>query len=122
MNKVILSILLFIPMSVSAEYLDVIKFRLTDACTFGEYLQIANDFNTQWAKDNGYSSRVAMPLQNDNLKDLYWIGTAANAEAFGKAWDTWRDALGDPESTAAKLWARFQVCSVNLERTGYDLY
>jgi len=57
-----------------------------------------------------------------DLESMYWIGTAKNAAAFGAAWDTWRDALSDPNSIPAKLWARFQVCAVNLERHGYDVY
>jgi hypothetical protein len=122
MKKVILTLMLCLPASASAEYLDVIEFRLKDDCSFGEYMQIANDFNTQWGANNGYSSRVAMPLQNDNLKSLFWVGTAENAEAFGRAWDTWRDALADPESVPSKLWERFQACSENIERSGYDLY
>jgi hypothetical protein len=63
-----------------------------------------------------------MPLQNDDLDSMFWIGTAENAAAFGAAWDTWRDALGDPESVPSKLWVRFQNCSENVARYGYDIY
>ena len=122
MKRLLLLILLMSPAFASAEYMDVIKFKLTENCTFPQYLAIAHDFNTQWGESNGYISRVAMPLQNDDLESMYWIGTAANAAAFGTAWDTWRDALSDPNSVPAKLWARFQVCSVNLSRHGYDIY
>ena len=122
MKKLIFLILLLSPTFASAEYMDVIKFKLTGECTFSEYMVIVNDFNTQWGKDNGYSSRVAMPLQNDDLNSMFWIGTAENAAAFGAAWDTWRDALGNPDSVPSKLWERFRVCSENLERYGYDLY
>ena len=44
------------------------------------------------------------------------------AASFGKAWDTWRDAMSDPDSVAAKLQARLTQCDVNLARRGYDLY
>ncbi len=122
MKKLLLLMLLLSPTLAFAEYMDVIKFKLTGECTLAEYLEIKDDFNAQWGKNNGYSSRVAMALQNDDLESMYWIGTAENAAAFGAAWDTWRDALGDPDSVPAKLWARFQVCSTNLSRHGYDIY
>jgi hypothetical protein len=63
-----------------------------------------------------------MPLQHDDLESMDWIGTTKNAAAFGAAWDTWRDALGDPNSVPAKLWARLETCSVNISRRGYDIY
>ncbi len=122
MKRLLLTILFLTPALASAEYLDVIKFELTENCTFSEYLVIVQDFNTQWGQSNGYSSRVAMPLQNDDLGSMYWMGTTKNAAAFGAAWDTWRDALGDPASVPSKLSARFQVCSVNISRHGYDIY
>jgi hypothetical protein len=122
MKKLLLLILLLTPALASAEYMDVIKFKLTGECSFTEYLEIKNDFNSQWGKANGYSTRVAMALQNDDLESMYWIGTAENAAAFGAAWDTWRDALGDANSVPAKLSARFQVCSENISRHGYDIY
>ena len=93
MKRLLLTILFLTPSLASAEYLDVIKFELTENCTFSEYLVIVQDFNTQWGQSNGYSSRVAMPLQNDDLGSMYWMGTTKNAAAFGAAWDTWRDAL-----------------------------
>ncbi len=122
MKKLLLLILFLTPTLASAEYMDVIKFKLTGQCSFSEYLEIKNDFNSQWGEANGYISRVAMPLQNDDLGSMYWIGTTENAAAFGAAWDSWRDALGDPDSVPAKLSARFQVCSENLSRRGYDIF
>jgi len=122
MKKLLLLILFLTPTLASAEYMDVIRFKLTAQCSFSEYLEIKNDFNSQWGEANGYISRVAMPLQHDDLESMYWIGTTENAAAFGAAWDTWRDALGDPDSVPSKLWARFEVCSENLSRHGYDIY
>lgn len=122
MKKLFFLILLLSPTLVSAEYMDVIKFKLTDKCSFTEYLAIAHDFNTQWGEANGYTTKIAMPLENEDLESMYWIGTTKNAAAFGAAWDTWRDSLGDPDSVPAKLLARFQVCSENIARHGYDIY
>ena len=117
-----LALLFFVPMVASAEYMDVIEFELNDGCSFGKYMEIVNDFNKDWGEANGYKSRVAMPLQNDNLVSMYWLGTTKDAATYGKAWDTWRDALSDPDSTPAKLWERFQACSTNIGRWGYDIY
>lgn len=121
MRAIILSMLLCLPMAASAEYLDVIKFELKEGCTFAQHQEITADFN-KWGEQYGYRARVAMPLNGDDLNSLYWLGETADAAAFGKAWDTWRDALSDPGSTPAELWARFEVCSTNVGRWGYDLY
>ena len=122
MKKLILTLLICLPVSAFAGHLDVIEFELTDSCTLDEYLQIAKDFNEQWAADKGYSSRIAVPIQSDNLTSLFWVGTSESTAAFGAAWDTWRDELSDPDSIASKLWVRFQACSVNIKRTAYDFY
>lgn len=122
MKKAILALFFFVPIAASADYMDVIEFKLNDGCSFGKYMEIVNDFNSTWGEKNGYTSRVAVPLQNENLVSMYWLGTTKDAATYGKAWDTWRDALSDPESTPAKLWERFQACSTNLGRWGYDLY
>lgn len=122
MKKTILALLLCLPMAASADYMDVIEFNLLDGCSFEKYMGIVNDFNSDWGEANGYKARVAMPLQNDNLVSMYWLGTTKDAATFGKAWDTWRDALSNPDSVEAKLWARFETCSINLGRSGYDVY
>ncbi|MGA9574486.1 MAG: hypothetical protein WBS20_11125 [Lysobacterales bacterium] len=122
MKKLWLIILFLTPSLASAEYMDVIELKLTDQCSFSEYMVIVNDFNTQWADAHGYHARVAMPLQSHNLESMYWMGTAKNAAAFGAAWDTWRDAQSDPDSVPAKLMARLRNCSENLSRSGYDIY
>ena len=61
-----------------------------------------------------------MPLQNDDLTPIFWLGRIANAAAFGKAWDVWRNAQADPKSLESKLQARFNECSVTESRTGYN--
>ncbi|MGI9234686.1 MAG: hypothetical protein ACR2RD_13715 [Woeseiaceae bacterium] len=121
MKRIFLAIVLLAPLSVSADHMDVIEFKMLEGCSFEKYLEIVNDFN-DWGEEYGYNAKVAVPLQNDNLISYYWLGTSKNAATFGKAWDAWRDALSDPESTPAQLWARFQECTVNLGRHGYDVY
>lgn len=121
MKKLLLSILLFLPLSAFGNHMDVIEFELLEGCSFSTYMGIVGDFN-KWGEAYGYHAEVAMPLQNENLTSLFWLGTSANAASFGKAWDAWRDTLSDPDSEASKLAARFDECSKNLSRHGYDIY
>ncbi len=121
-NLLLIVALLALPLSAGADYMDVIQVTLSDDCSVEEYVQIKNDFNEQWGKNNGYRAEVAVPIQNDDLVSIFWVGRAASAAAFGAAWDAWRDALPDSGSVAAKLWARFQECSTNQSRSGFDVY
>ena len=121
MKKLFLIMLLSLPIPAFAEHMDVIEFKLLEGCSFDKYMAIVKDFNV-WGKTVGYNAQVAVPLQSENLTSMYWLGTSADAATFGKAWDTWRDDLADPNSTPAKLWARFVECSANLSRNGYDVY
>jgi hypothetical protein len=122
MKKMLAFVLLAAPMVASADYLDVIEFKLNDGCSFQQYMPIVKDFNAQFGEKNAYRAEVLMPLQSPNLTSLYWVGRTKDAATFGKAWDTWRNQLSDPNSVAAKLWERFKACSTNLARRGYDTY
>ncbi len=122
MRRIILATLLLgFPAAAGADHLDVIEFKLNDGCSFDKYMAIVKDFNSQWGSQNAYTAEVLTPIQSHNLVSMYWTGRTKDAAAFGKAWDTWRNQLGDPNSVAAKLWARFQGCSTNLSRRGYDV-
>jgi hypothetical protein len=109
-------------LSASADHLDVIQMTLNDDCTVEQFVTIANDFNEQWGKKYGYRSEVAVPVQNDDLVSIFWLGRSAGAEAFGKAWDAWRSELTDPKSLASKLQARLSKCSDSESRSGFELY
>jgi hypothetical protein len=122
MKKIFAFVLLAAPMVASADYLDVIEVKLNDGCSFQQYMQIAKDFNAQFGEKNAYRAEVLTPLQSPTLTSLYWVGRTKDAATFGKAWDTWRNQLSDPNSVAAKLWERFKACSTNLARRGYDAY
>lgn len=119
----ILAMILVLPMAAHAEgHMDVIQVSLKDGCTVAQYTAIAHDFNKDWGKKHGYKAEVLVPLQNEELTSIFWVGRTANAAAFGAAWDAWRDALPDAKSTAAKLQARLDACSTNSSRSGYDVY
>ena len=121
MKKILIVAIICFPMSAIAEHMDVIEFQLKEDCSFSEYMEIVVDFN-KWGKEYGYQTKIAYPLQSNNLVSMYWLGTSANAAAFGKAWDAWRDAQSDMDSVPAKLQARFSACEDNLGRRGYDVY
>ena len=121
MKRLLLSILLLVPLSAFGDHMDVIEFELKEGCTFSKYLEIVADFN-KWGANNGYHAKVASPVQSNNLTSLYWLGTSADATSFGKAWDTWRDAQSNANSEEAKLNVRFEECSKNIGRRGYDIY
>ena len=112
---------LLAPISASAEHMDVIGMEMTGACTPAEFMAIVKDFN-QWGKKYDYAAKVATPVQSDNLATTYWLGTSPNAAKFGAAWDAWRDGQADGNSTPAKLQARFNKCSKNTSRNGYDVF
>jgi hypothetical protein len=114
--------LLALPLSAAAEYVDVIQVKLNDGCTVQQYAAIKNDFNDQFGKNHGYRAEILAPLQANELVSVFWVGRTANAAAFGAAWDAWRDGLADSDSVPAKLWARFQKCTTNQSRTGWDVY
>lgn len=121
MKKLVTLLLLSMPFAAAADNLDVIEFKLKEDCDLATQLAITKDFNV-WGKAYGYRAEILVPIQRMNLETMYWIGRSADAETFGKAWDAWRDALSNPDSVPAKLWARFQECEVNLNRSGFDTY
>ena len=122
MKILVISALVLFPLLANADYLDVLQFTLKDGCTVEQYVTIANDFNEQWGKSHGYHSEVAVPVQSDDLVSIFWLGRTANAESFGKAWDTWRNESTDPKSVASKLGALFEECGDSTSRRGFDLY
>lgn len=121
MKKFLVSAMLLLPLPAIADHMDVIEFELVEGCSLSKYMEIVGDFN-EWGKKYGYNAEVAVPLQSNNLINMFWLSSSANAASFGKTWDAWRDAQDDPSSTPAKLQARFSECSEELGRRGYDIY
>ncbi len=115
-------VLLLLPLSASADHMDVIQVTLDEDCSLEEYVAIKNDFNETWGKKNGYLAEIVVPIQSDDLQSIFWVGRSADAAAYGKAWDTWRDETANSKSVAGKLQERFDECSDNDSRRGYDVY
>ena len=122
MNKLIVIAALLLPASAMANTLDVISSKLKSGCTFPAYAAITKDFNESWGKAHGYNAQLMLPVHSPDSSLVIWVGTTASAEAFGKAWDIWRNALSNPNSTEAKLQTRFDACSVQVSRASYDTY
>lgn len=122
MKRFLFIIILLSPMAAFADHGDVIEVELKKNCSLQKYIAIKNDFNEQWGKANGYLAEIANPVVSNNVTSVFWFGRTANSQAFGKAWDTWRDELANPKSVAARLSKRLEACSTILSRQGYDLY
>ncbi len=126
-KSLLFAALLLVPASLlalpaAADHLDVIQVKLREGCSVDQYVAIMKDFNTQWGKKNGYTAEVAVPIQNNDLVHLFWMGRTADTAGFGKAWDVWRTEISDGNSVAGKLNARFTACSENVSRNGWDIY
>jgi hypothetical protein len=121
MKKMLIAAIFLLPLNALAEHMDVIEFKMIEGCSMEQYMAIVEDFN-KWGEDYGYNSKIAFPLQSNNLTSIYWLGTSKNAAAFGKAWDAWRDAQSDADSVPAKLAARFAACTEDLGRRSYDVF
>jgi hypothetical protein len=121
MKRLTAALLLTLSLPATADHYDVIEFKLKDSCDFATYMKVVKDFN-EWGKEYGYRTEIANKVQHNDLTTLLWLGRSANAAAFGKAWDAWRDALADANSAPAKLNARFAACSTNVSRRSYDVY
>ena len=107
------------PMIASADYMDVIEFKLKDGCNMAKYMEIVKEFNVV-AAENGYKAEILSPLQHNNLESRVWVGRTKNAESFGKAWDVYRSAQADANSSRGKLGARFAACSTLVARRSYE--
>ena len=121
MKKLIAFALLALPCASLADHLDVIETKLNQGCSLASYLAVVKDFN-EWGKAHGYKAEILVPLQRANLESFFWVGRSASSEAFGKAWDAWRDAQANADSVPAKLNARLDACSTSLNRSGMDTY
>ncbi len=122
MRNLIVVAALLLPIPASATTFDVITTRLKPECSFATYRAITKDFNDSWGKSHGYTASLALPVHSATSGVIVWMGTTKSAEAFGKAWDTWRDALADPASVPARLQARFDACGTQISRESYDSY
>ncbi len=122
MKKIIGAMLLFVATASHAGHLDVISFTLKDDCSLAKYLEIVSDFN-EWAGAYGYQTEIAVPVHQNDLQTIGWLGRSANAETFGKAYDAWSAGLRNNDSVPAQLAARFSECgNTNESRHAYQIF
>ncbi|MEQ8263380.1 hypothetical protein [Pseudohaliea sp.] len=101
-----------------AEHKDIIAFKMTGECSWGEYMKVVEDFNG-WANPRGYNAQIFMPHDDSDLETYYWVGTSADFAAFGTAYDEWMAGLMAGDSEPQKLNDRFAKCVVNHSRSSY---
>lgn len=106
---------------VQAAYLDVLAFKLKPACTLKDFIALNQQMN-EWGKPYNLTAEVVVPVFSDMPDGYAWVGRTPNAEAFGKAWDTWRAAVVKGEEPVSKLNARWTECTEVVYRRGFDTY
>lgn len=111
MRKLLIVVLFCVPAAAWAGHLDVIKFTLKEDCSLDSFLAIKEDFNNNWGKDHGYHAELAVPIQDEDVYSLYWLGRSADTAAFGAAYDAWEEQIKDPNSVAGQLNARLLECN-----------
>ena len=119
LSVLIVTAMLSVPLTASADMLDVIRTSLNNGCSMEKYLAVIDDFNAYY-KDKGYQTEILQPLHSElGSGVVIWVGRAASFEAFGKAYDHWQVELDKPGSTVSKLSARFEECTTTLSRSSY---
>ena len=112
-------VLLLAPQVARADYLDVITLRLGD-CSLEKYMEIVEDFRAVIKQQNyPYSVEIAVPLMNDQLDVVYWIGRAPNFQSFGEGFSRWEREILKRGTPEAKVNDKFQECGENVSRTGH---
>lgn len=104
-----------------AAYIDVIAIKLKPACTAGDFIKLGKAMN-DWGKANDYTGEVLIQASGDQPTIMLWAGRSPSATAFGKAWDSWRNARDAGDPTVSKLNARWIECTEPVNRHGYDAY
>lgn len=117
MRKLLIAALLLFPSAAFAGHEVTTEINLKDGCSLEKYMAITKDFN-EWGKTVGYTAEVVMPIKMGKITSMLWRGTSADAATFAKAWEAWREALADPDSTPSGLLARFDECEENFGRRG----
>ena len=122
MNKIFkiapLLTMLACPLIASADYIDVIEFKLKEGCTMAKYMDIVKDFNTL-IEPKGYKAEIMSPFYSSNLESLIWVGRTKDVESFGKGSNAYGNAATDANTAEGKLAARFRECSTSTARRSY---
>jgi hypothetical protein len=103
-----------------ADYLDVITTRLDPACPLDKYMSVVKEFREVIDRRGyKYTVEIAVPLTNDVLDVVYWIGREPDFATFGAESDRWEAEVakrGTPEATIDK---KLDACGENVSRSGH---
>jgi hypothetical protein len=110
---------LLAPLTVHADYLDVIATKLNADCSLEQYVSIADEFRgVMKSQKYKYTVEVAVPFVGEDLSMVYWIGREPDLGTFGQENDRWAAAVAKAGTPEAKVNAKIAACSVNVSRTG----
>ena len=122
MNKIFkiapLLAMLACPLIASADYVDVIEFKMKESCTMTKYMDIVKDFNALFGP-KGYTTEILTPIYGTTLDSIIWVGRTKDMESFGKGAKAYGDAVADANSAEGKIAARFRECGTNVARRSY---
>ena len=106
------------PLIASADYIDVIEFKLKENCTMTKYMDIVKDFNALY-EPKGYKAEIMSPFYSSNLESFIWVGRTKDIETFGKGSNAYGNAAADANTAEGKLSARFRDCTTSIARRSY---
>lgn len=110
---------LAVPLSASAQYVDVIVSELTDQCTLEQYLPVVEEFRGVMSSQGyGYTVEILQPLTGEDVNVLYWVGRTKDFATFGADYSKWEAALQNAGSPEAAVSEKINKCTRNLSRSG----
>ena len=102
-----------------ADYLDVITTRLGD-CSQEKYLELVDEFRgVMKSQKYSYMVEIAIPLINDQMDVVFWIGRTADFATFGQEYSRWEKAVATGGTPEAKMNDKLNSCGENLTRSGH---
>jgi hypothetical protein len=120
-RHVLAASLLLVSSIASAEYMHVVTFKLKPDCTRNEVGLVVYEAG-QWGREMGLESRVAYPVYSGNPDENHWILSTRDSEAWGKAWNTWRNAIIAEDPLVTKINDAFEQCAERVRSEAFQVY
>ncbi len=112
-------VMLLAPQVVRGDYLDVITTRLGD-CSLEKYMGIVEEFRGVMKQQHyNYTVEVAVPLINNNMDAVVWVGRSPDLAIFGAEYTRWEGAIAKPGTPEAKVNEKLNACGENVSRSGH---
>jgi hypothetical protein len=110
--------MLLAPQVARADYLDVITTRLGD-CSLEKYLTLVDEFRGVMKQQKyPYTVEIAVPLINNDLDAVYWIGRTADLASFATGVTRWEGEIAKKGTPEAKVNEKLDACGENVSRSG----